>query len=178
LHSLFPYKYVVIWWNVNLLCIMDLIGKTTINPFLFYTGKIAGYITWVIYLLSIFGVKITDNAISDYQLYGSYTIGAVSLFLIFLSFIRLGKSTRLGLPKEDTVLKTTGIYKFSRNPMYLGFNLLTITSIIYTFNIYIILLGIYSIWVYHLIIRGEENFLENRFGSAFIDYKKKTRKYF
>jgi protein-S-isoprenylcysteine O-methyltransferase Ste14 len=157
---------------------MDLIGKTTIHPFIFYTGKIAGYISWIIYLLSIIGVNIIDNVTSVYQLYASYIAGIIGLVLIVLSSIGLGKSIRLGLPKEDTVLKTTGIYQFSRNPMYLGFNLWTIASIIYTFNIYIILLGLYSIWVYHMIIRGEENFLEDRFGSAFIDYKKKARKYF
>ena len=157
---------------------MDLIGKTSIHPFLFYTGKVAGYITWIIYFLSIIGVNITDNVSGAYQLYGSSLAGIIGLMLIVISSISLGKSTRLGLPKEDTVLKTGGIYRFSRNPMYLGFNLWTIASIIYTFNIYILLLGLYSIWVYHRIIGGEENFLENRFGSVFLDYKKKTRKYF
>ena len=157
---------------------MDLIGKTSIHPFLFYTGKVAGYITWIIYFLSIIGVNITDNVSGAYQLYASTLAGIIGLMLIVISSISLGKSTRLGLPKEDTVLKTGGIYRFSRNPMYLGFNLWTIASIIYTFNIYILLLGLYSIWVYHRIIGGEENFLENRFGSVFLDYKKKTRKYF
>lgn len=157
---------------------MDLIGKTTINPFLFYTGKIAGYITWIIYLLSIIGVHIIDNVSSEYQLYASYTAGIMGLLLIVVSSIRLGKSTRLGLPREETVLKTSGIYKLSRNPMYLGFNLWTIAAVIYTLNIFIIFLGLYSIWVYHMIIRGEENFLEKRFGTEFINYKKKTRRYF
>ena len=166
-------------WNVNLPGNnMDLIGKTTINPFLFYTGKIAGYITWIIYLLSIIGVHIIYNISSEYQLFASYTAGIVGLLLIVVSSIRLGKSTRLGLPREETVLKTSGIYKFSRNPMYLGFNLWTIAAVIYTLNIFIILLGLYSIWVYHMIIRGEENFLEKRFGAEFINYKKKTRRYF
>lgn len=157
---------------------MNLIGKTTIHPFLFYTGKVAGYITWIIYFLSIIGVNITDIVSETYQLYASYVAGIIGLLLIVISSMRLGRSTRLGLPKEDTVLKTGGIYRFSRNPMYLGFNLWTIASIIYTFNIYILLLGLYSIWIYHMIIRGEENFLKDRFGSEFLDYKKKTRKYF
>jgi len=30
---------------------MDIIGKPTIKPFLFYTGKISGYITWLILIL-------------------------------------------------------------------------------------------------------------------------------
>lgn len=61
--------------------------------------------------------------------------------------------------------------------MYLGFNLITIAAMIYTLNLWIVILGIYSMAIYHLIILGEEMFLENRFGISFIDYKKKTRRY-
>lgn len=85
--------------------------------------------------------------------------------------INLGKSTRLGLPSEQTNFKTKGLYKFSRNPMYVCFKSITFSSIIYTFNIWIVSLGIYSVIVYHLIILGEEQFLENWFNNEFISYK-------
>jgi protein-S-isoprenylcysteine O-methyltransferase Ste14 len=156
---------------------MNLIGKTTINPILFYSGKISGYITWIIYLLLIFEIDIIDRGTFIHNDYISYTILIIGLLFSILSIINLGTSTRLGLPSEDTVLKTNGLYKLSRNPMYLGFNLVTISSMIYTLNIWIILLGIYSIIVYHLIILGEEKFMQTRFGEKYIDYKRKTRRY-
>jgi protein-S-isoprenylcysteine O-methyltransferase Ste14 len=37
--------------------------------------------------------------------------------------------------------------------------------------------GIYSIVVYHLIIIGEEKFLEKAFREAYLEYKKKVRRY-
>jgi protein-S-isoprenylcysteine O-methyltransferase Ste14 len=156
---------------------MNLIGKATINPILFYSGKISGYITWIIYLLLIFKIDFIDRGTYIYNDYISYIILIIGLLFSILSIINLGSSTRLGLPSEDTVFKTNGLYKLSRNPMYLGFNLVTISSMIYTYNILIILLGIYSILVYHLIILGEEKFLQTRFGEKYIDYKRKTGRY-
>ncbi len=61
--------------------------------------------------------------------------------------------------------------------MYFGFNLWTISSMIYTLNIWIILIGIYSIIIYHLIILEEERFLEKRFGIAYSNYKNNIRRY-
>jgi len=158
---------------------MDLIGKTTINPFLFYSGKISGYITWIALILLFTNNNYFEIERGKYiiQLYLSYMFTGFALLLILNSLMNLGKSTRLGLPNTDTKLKTSGIYRISRNPMYLGFNLLTISSMIYTSNIIIIALGLYSIVVYHLIIKAEENFLEDRFGNEFIKFKTKTRRY-
>jgi protein-S-isoprenylcysteine O-methyltransferase Ste14 len=156
---------------------MELIGKTTINPFLFYSGKTAGYTTWIIYLLLISGIDVIEVHVLGYNAYSSYAFGIAGLLFATLSLINLGNSTRLGLPSSDTVLKTKGIYKISRNPMYVGFNLLTISSVIYTLNLLIIVIGIYSIIIYHLIILGEERFLKNKFGAEYIKYLEKTRRY-
>lgn len=156
---------------------MDIIGKTTIHPILFYTGKISGYITWIILILELTGIEILSTYAAYSNTYMAFLILFVALFFVVQSLVNLGSSTRLGLPSDKTELKTNGIYKISRNPMYLGFNLITIAAMIYTLNLWIVILGIYSMAIYHLIILGEEMFLENRFGISFIDYKKKTRRY-
>jgi protein-S-isoprenylcysteine O-methyltransferase Ste14 len=156
---------------------MDLIGKTTINPFLFYSGKTAGYFTWIVMLLMFFKINLVYRISSSYTEYFSYAALVTGLIFVVFSLIHLGRSTRLGLPSENTVFKKNGLYRICRNPMYLGFNLLTISSITYTLNIWIILPGIYSIVIYHLIILGEEKFLENRFGQDYINYKRRVRRY-
>ncbi|WP_072998376.1 methyltransferase family protein [Mariniphaga anaerophila] len=158
---------------------MNLIGKTTINPLLFYSGKISGYVTWIAFIAPLTGISVPglNSAQSNLQTYVSLALAIPAFILITVSLMNLGKSTRLGLPKNKTELKTHGVYKLSRNPMYLGFNLLTISSMVFTLNLSIIVLGVYSIWVYHLIIIGEEKFLQNRFGNSFINYKKRSRRY-
>ena len=156
---------------------MDLIGKSSIHPVLFYSGKISGYITWIILFLLLMRINVLEKYAFGYNDYLSYLLLSIGLGFIFISLFNLGASTRLGLPTEATELKTHGLYRISRNPMYLGFNLITLASIIYTLNIWMILLGIYSIIIYHLIILGEERFLENRFGEAYRNYKSRIRRY-
>ena len=156
---------------------MDLVGKTTIHPLFFYTGKIFGYITWIIFLLSIFNISIISRQPIEFLKILSYVLFIIGLIIVFISLINLGSSTRLGLPSEKTTLKINGLYRFSRNPMYLGFDLFTLASIVFTANIIIAIIGIYSIIIYHYIIIGEEHFLEKRFSNEYITYKRKVRRY-
>jgi len=157
---------------------MKIIGNTTIHPFFFYTGKIAGYITWIVLILSIFNViNIGEQHIESLNIL-SITLASIGLLIILISLINLGSSTSLGVPSENTKFKENGLYKFSRNPMYLGFNFLTISSFIFTANLLILVMGISSLAVYHFIILGEERFLEQRFEQKYTQYMKKVRRYF
>ncbi|MBK7094555.1 MAG: isoprenylcysteine carboxylmethyltransferase family protein [Saprospiraceae bacterium] len=153
---------------------MELIGKTSINPFLFYSGKISGYITWGVFLLSLSVVNLKEFSLISFLSTLLFLFGFV---ITFSSILNLGKSTRLGLPEESTILKYNGLYRFSRNPMYLGFNLMTVASIIFTLNWIISILGIFSIFIYHKIILAEENFLTSRFADDYNKYKNKVRRY-
>jgi protein-S-isoprenylcysteine O-methyltransferase Ste14 len=103
---------------------------------------------------------------------------AVGLLLSAISLINLGASTRLGLPASQTSFKTHGIYRFSRNPMYLGFDLLTLGAIACNPHVVIAVMGLYSMIVYHLIILGEEKFLRQRFGDTYAEYADRVRRYF
>lgn len=156
---------------------MDLIGKTTINPVLFYSGKVCGYFTWAVLLFQLLEIEFLSANSNAYDKYAALFILILGLAAIVISLINLGSSTRLGLPTDNTELKSNGIYRLSRNPMYLGFNLLTLSSITYTQNLVIPVLGIYSIVVYHLIILGEEKFLKEKFGNVYSDYCKEVRRY-
>ena len=156
---------------------MHLIGKTPIHPMFFYTGKISGYITWILFLLSIFNIyKISRHSV-EFLIILSYVLAVIGLIIVLISLINLGRSTRLGLPSENTTFKSNGLYKLSRNPMYVGFDLFTLSSIIFTGNILIVIIGIYSVVIYHFIIMGEEKYLEQRFGNSYIEYRKNVRRY-
>lgn len=156
---------------------MEVLGKPTLNPVLFYSGKIAGYIVWTILLLSLTDITILSKKVIWHSDIIAWILLITGLLFSILSLFSLGRSTRFGLPTEKTVLKTRGLYKISRNPIYFGFNLITLSSIIYFINPIILVPGIYSIVVYHLIIIGEEKFLEKAFGEAYLEYKKKVRRY-
>jgi protein-S-isoprenylcysteine O-methyltransferase Ste14 len=156
---------------------MEVIGKIPINPFLFFSGKTAGYLTWAFLLLDLLGFPLLTSrpvALARHLSYAMLTAGLV--FTIF-SLVNLGRSTRLGLPTGQTELKTRKIYKISRNPMYLGFDLLTVASVLHSFNLIISPAGLYSIFIYHLIILAEEKFMEQRLEPEFIQYRKMASRY-
>jgi protein-S-isoprenylcysteine O-methyltransferase Ste14 len=156
---------------------MELIGKPPINPLLFYTGKISGYITWIVFIYALVEDSFCSGISFNYNEILAISLFALGLLFSVISILNIGSSIRLGLPNEDTVLKSKGIYRISRNPMYVGFGLFTISSMIYTMNYTIIALGLFSLVVYHLIIKSEEKFLLNRFGDDYEVYRKKVRRY-
>lgn len=156
---------------------MDLIGKSTIHPIIFFSGKIAGYIAYVLFALEGINLLTLQKIVFPHQSIISLVLLILGAIVVILSLLHLGKSTRLGIPSEATVFKTNGIYRFSRNPMYVGFHIITIAAILYTGNYFVFLLGMYSFVVYHFIILGEEAFLEGRFEEKYTSYKKQIRRY-
>jgi protein-S-isoprenylcysteine O-methyltransferase Ste14 len=156
---------------------MEIKGRPTIHPWLFYTGKTAGYLTWLIFYLSAFHfyqLKLFHSRLTDLL---AVVFLAAGIVFITLSLAILGKSVRLGLPTEKTEFKTGGIYQISRNPMYIGLHFLTLASMVYTVHPIVMIMGIFSYVVYHLIILGEEQFLKERFGEAYNTYLHKVRRY-
>jgi protein-S-isoprenylcysteine O-methyltransferase Ste14 len=156
---------------------MKAIGRETIHPLLFYSGKASGYLAWILLLLSICRIVSIGSTPLQWLQYASYVLLALGVGTTTMSLINLGSSTRLGLPDEPTSFRHKGLYRISRNPMYVGFNMVTASSMIFHWNVVVALLGLYSIVTYHMIILGEERFLEGRFGKEYQDYKRRVRRY-
>jgi protein-S-isoprenylcysteine O-methyltransferase Ste14 len=156
---------------------MEISGKPTINPFLFYSGKTCGYIGWLALALALAGIKLPGSHTLFLNNIIALFLMIAGLMIITLSLVSLGGSTRIGLPTVETKLKTKGLYMFSRNPMYIGFHLVTAAAVIYTLNLSLFLISIYSMIIYHLIILGEEKFLDEKFGPEYQEYKKKVNRY-
>tara|TARA_B110000444_G_C18456304_1_gene418087 strand:- start:93 stop:536 length:444 start_codon:yes stop_codon:yes gene_type:complete len=77
-----------------------------------------------------------------------------------------------------TKLVTSGIYKYSRNPMYLGMIFIIISTSIFYLNYYSIITPfIFYFWINRFQIKREEIFLMEKFGKEYISYKTKTRRW-
>ncbi len=125
---------------------------------------------------------------SFFNQFFSYSNNLISLFLLILGlavFISAVKSFSIQQttinplePRQASSLVTSGIFKFSRNPMYLGM-LIILLSITFKFN----LIGgmITSLFFYIFITKfqifPEEVAMNELFGNEFIDYSKKTRRW-
>ena len=80
--------------------------------------------------------------------------------------------------EEVNKLVTTGIFKYSRNPMYLGMLMIVLSTSIFYLNIYSILTPLlFMLWINKFQIKREEEFLTEKFGNEYLSYKKKTRRW-
>ena len=101
----------------------------------------------------------------------------VAVFLI--AVITMRSSWRAGIPESDkTELVTDGIYRFSRNPAFLGFDLMYIGLLVAYFNIFHLLFVVFAVTMLHLQILQEEAFLADAFGDKYLEYRKHTGRYF
>jgi protein-S-isoprenylcysteine O-methyltransferase Ste14 len=74
---------------------------------------------------------------------------------------------------------STGIYQFTRNPMYVGTALMQTSIGIGLKNGWIIaLLPPVLVLIYATAIRPEEAYLERKFGDSYVEYKKSVRRWF
>ena len=80
--------------------------------------------------------------------------------------------------KKVNKLVTSGIYKYSRNPMYLGLLLIVISSSVLYLNIYSVSTPmIFYYWINRFQIKREEIFLTEKFGKEYLLYMTKTRRW-
>jgi protein-S-isoprenylcysteine O-methyltransferase Ste14 len=110
----------------------------------------------------------------------------VGLFLAFLGFL-LGIGAFLEFRKIRTTLDphgsvrqivTSGIYRFTRNPIYLGF-LLMVIGIPLNSGLYwgIVLAPFFILVMNRLVIQHEEAYLAKKFGKTYIDYTSRVRRW-
>lgn len=156
----------------------NFLGSPTINTVTFYIGKLSLAIPVLAAIWQISGKNLRQIAIPEWAHILSIVLLITSAIFIVFSFWNLKESTRVGLPEEETKLKTQGLYRISRNPMYLGVYFLDMASVLYTMNGFILTISIIGILIHHQIISAEEKFLRKRFKADYENYCKKVRRYF
>lgn len=126
-------------------------------------------------LLSIIFLNPNNNTII---IVVSFLCGFLSILFFLLATITMKDSWRVGIPLEKTNIITNGIYKWSRNPAFVGFDLLYISITLLYFNIPLLLSSIFAIVMLHVQILQEEKFMLKTFGDEYKNYKNKTLRYF
>ena len=113
-------------------------------------------------------------------IFGSFMI--ITGLIIILSAIILFKKYQTTItplnPSNATKLITNGIYKFSRNPMYLGLLLVLLgISIILNPTGGFILIPLFILYLNLFQIIPEENAMVDLFKDEFLEYKKNVRRW-
>ena len=95
-----------------------------------------------------------------------------------VSFVRAGTTVNPMKPESSSSLVVSGIYKLTRNPMYLGSLLFLAAWAIYLSNVpAFLLLPAFILYINRFQIAPEERALTARFGQEFDAYKASTRRW-
>lgn len=137
--------------------------------------SVATVLTCVAGVLSIFMVE--SFFMPELRILG-VAIGVLAVIIFASATITMKSSWRVGIPEEKTSLVINGIYSWSRNPAFVGFDLLYFSICLMFFNIPLVLISLWAAMMLHLQILQEEVHMQKMFGEEYIQYKKHTGRYF
>ena len=128
-----------------------------------------------------FSSKKIDLINIPFQLEISFFMLSLGILVFINPVLKFIKSKTTINPiqfEETNILVTSGIFKYSRNPMYLGMLMIIISTSIFYLNIYSILTPfLFVFWINKFQIKREEIFLTEKFGKEYLSYKNKTRRW-
>ena len=129
-------------------------------------------------IAQIFSILLAEVCSSDLLKAIGLISGAGSVFFFGSAVISMKNSWRVGIPEEKTELITDGIYRFSRNPAFVGFDLTYICTLLIFPSFPLLILSVWSAVMLHFQILREEEFMLNTFGKEYEVYRRKVRRYF
>lgn len=107
-----------------------------------------------------------------------FCIGMVGDLIFLISVLCMKDSWRAGIPDRDrTELVTDGIYAFSRNPAFLGFDLQYIGVLLMFCNLLTATFTVFAVSMLHLQILQEERYLTAAFGPEYLQYRRHVLRY-
>ena len=132
------------------------------------------------HLLGRFLPLFPDSALPTPERYwiGSLIAAAVLVLVVlpFRQFQQSGQDPKPWTPTPEIVV--AGAFKFTRNPMYLGMIVFCLGFAIVLSDVWILILTPVCGWlIYHLAIRHEEDYLEEKFGESYRAYKSTVRRW-
>lgn len=121
--------------------------------------------------------------LTDYRLFNAVVYTIITIVSIFVALLGFGiraysigttpKGTSGRNTKEQVAesLNTKGIYSVVRHPLYLGNYLMWLGLLMFTFNVYYIIIISLFFWLYYeRIMFAEERFLERKYGEDYLKW--------
>lgn len=151
-------------------------GKVGFVKFVEITMKVFTYLVPAVEIVSI--ILNTSFFAVPVRIVGVLA-AVVGVAVFIISVLTMRDSWRAGVSKTDkTELVTKGIYKISRNPAFLGFDLMYLGILLMFFNLVLFEVSLFAMLMFHLqIVNVEEEFLLEAFGDEYLRYKKKVCRY-
>ncbi len=152
----------------------SILAKLSSITIFIWLGILITYLIAQELLVIFWTIPIVSNDL--FTLLGAI-IGIIGFVIEVLGMGSLGENFRLELPKEETELITTGIYRVTRNPIVLGLDLIILATFFFIPNLLTLIITILNFITFDAKVRCEEIFLHERFGESYDEYKKKVGRY-
>ncbi len=126
----------------------------------------------------LLSIALNWNYMPQNARFTGFLIAILGDIVFLVSVICMKDSWRAGIPDKDkTTLVTTGIYKYSRNPAFLGFDFMYIGVLLMYLNPLNAVFSLFAIVMLHMQILQEEKYLATVFGDSYREYKKHVFRY-
>ncbi|MCM1037979.1 MAG: isoprenylcysteine carboxylmethyltransferase family protein [Ruminococcus sp.] len=136
-------------------------------------------VTFFVPIVEVVSIALNMALLPDVIRYMGICIGIAGVGVFITSVMTMRDSWRAGVAETDkTELVTAGIYQISRNPAFLGFDLVYIGILLMFFNWFLLVVTVFAIFMLHLqIVNVEEDFLLTAFGDEYLVYRKQVNRY-
>ena len=156
---------------------IDMDGDAPISRRLFYSSKYLIVVLWIAMAMDTWGIDVSFFRVPATLKWAAVCVWTSGFMLLFVGRFELGTSFRIGRPRETTRLRVGGLFRISRNPMYLGMYATLLASVLRTLNPVLLLLGAFIVAVHHRIVLAEEGHLRSAFGEDYAGYCRRVRRY-
>lgn len=115
---------------------------------------------------------------NSYLLAAGFVVWIFALVWTLIAQKQMSKSWRIGIDAaEKTELVTTGLFSYSRNPIFLGMLLSLLGLLLIVPDAFTLMFFVVGFILMDVQIRLEEEYLQRMHGSAYNSYKEKTRRW-
>ncbi len=80
--------------------------------------------------------------------------------------------------KPTEAIVAGGIYRFTRNPIYVGFIIIVVAIAVIANTVWLLLASLALLLVFHFgVVKAEERYLSAKFGDTYDDYRRRVRRW-
>jgi protein-S-isoprenylcysteine O-methyltransferase Ste14 len=139
----------------------------------------------LLYLYLVFAAAFGLPSFSTQRLFDSEVLAWLGVLcriggmtLMLWSLVSFGRSFRVGIDVEHPDrLVTTGVFAYSRNPIYVAFASVLIGEFLIFPSWILLVCLVAGIWMFNRQILREEVYLASHYGQEYADYRARVRRY-
>ncbi len=194
--KVFLLVYLLIFFGLAMILPSYRVWKTTgVNPYKLGKSESAHDYVGTLFRLTIFSVALVVIAFAflpnlyEYLVPISYlstvtlnTVGQTLLIIaviwVLIAQVHMQKSWRIGIDEDvKTELVQTGLFKFSRNPIFLGMRVMLLGLFLVLPNAATLVILFIGDLLIQIQVRLEEEFLTRTHGKGYLAYQKQVRRW-